>query len=550
MPAVAAPSPDQRFEALAHRYQEELLKLEPETATSLGDHRYDDRLDDDTQAGIERERAFNRSWLKQIPTRGLSAQNQVDADIWRNGVESRLFELDSVRDAEWNPLVYNVGDAIYQLLARDFAPLPERLQHVKARLLALPAVLAAARANLKNPPRIHTETAIQQNDGLISLIRDDLDSYVKQAPDMAPVLKPAREQAIQALQAYGEWLKTDLLPRSHGDFRLGDARFRQKLRYTLGSDLSKDAIRERAWADIRANQATMYGLALPLYRKWYPDQSIDDHKLVIRQVLHRLSDDHYTADTIVPQATQVLQQATDFVRSHALLTLPDDPVKVQVMPEYQRGVAIASCDAPGPLEVHGETFYNISPPPADWPAARVESFFRENNRYMLEDLTAHEAMPGHYVQLWHAHQCHDELRALFESGVFVEGWAVYAEQVMAENGFGGPEERLEQLKMRLRVAVNALLDQGIHTAGMTQQEAMALMMDEGFQEEGEAAGKWRRACLTSTQLSTYFVGVTEMNDLRQAYMSRHPGTDLKTYHDLLLSFGSPAPRYVRRLLGL
>jgi len=214
---------------------------------------------------------------------------------------------------------------------------------------------------------------------------------------------------------------------------------------------------------------------------------------------------------------------------------------------------VASCNSPGALEKNGKTFFYISPTPADWTPQRVESFFREYNDYMLKNLTVHEAMPGHYLQLAHANKFHapTKIRAIYGNGPFVEGWATYAEQVMAEKGYGGPEVRMQQLKMRLRLLINAIIDQKIHTAGMTEKEAMDLMMNEGFQEEGEAAGKWRRANLTSTQLSTYYVGNIEMNEIRAAWEKKHgKGKQLKKLHDTMLSFGSPAAKYVKEMMGL
>jgi uncharacterized protein (DUF885 family) len=221
-------------------------------------------------------------------------------------------------------------------------------------------------------------------------------------------------------------------------------------------------------------------------------------------------------------------------------------------PEFQRGVAIAYCDQPGALEPKGETYYSVAPTPADWTPERKLSFFREYNDYMLHDLTVHEAMPGHYLQLAHANQFHAPtlVRAVWMSGTFVEGWAVYAEQLMANAGFGGPEVKIQQLKMRLRVTINSILDQKIHTAGMTEKEALDLMMQCGFQEEGEAVGKWRRACQSSTQLSTYFVGAIEHDDMRAAAEKKEGAAfDLKRYHDRILSLGSPAVKYVREELG-
>lgn len=551
---------NQKFEALAKNYIEQLLELHPETATELGDHRFDNRLDDYTRAGVERERAFNQKYLKAldaIPVKSLSPVNSVDYRIMRNRLEYNLFQIDELREYEWNPLRYNIGGAIYSLIARDFAPIRERLLSVKERLKAVPAVLSQAKANLKNPPRVHTETAITQNTGTISLVRDELLPFIEQAPEMRAEIAPVQAAAVRALEQYGAWLEKELLPRSNADFRLGDQKYRRKLHLALESDLSKEEILRRAEADLKSTQNAMYEVALPLYKKYFPAEKnsarLADRKLVIKAVLARLAQTHPTNETIVPLASQQVESATEFVRAQNLVTLPSEPVKAIVMPEFSRGVAVAYCNAVGPFERHGETFYAISPTPKDWAQARVESFFREYNNFMLQDITVHEAMPGHYLQLAHANKFNapTKLRAIFQSNTFAEGWAVYAEQLMAEHGYGGPEVRMQQLKLKLRTIINAILDQKIHTAGMTEKEAMALMMNEGFQEEGEAAGKWRRAALTSTQLSNYYVGSIEVNDIRRAYEAKMGDTlDYKLMHDTMLSFGSPAPKYVRELMGL
>lgn len=555
----AARAQDARFESLAGEYVEALLSMNPEIATALGDHRYDDRLDDYTSDGVrknlERERKF-QARLAEIDPASLTQTNAVDYRILEAQIESSIFSLDVLREHEWNPLEYNVGDAIYALLARDFAPLEERLRDVEARLEALPAVLRAAEANLQNPPKMHTETAIAQNRGTMSLVGAELDRFLEQAPGLRPQIEPAQRAALAALESYGEWLETDLLPRSNGDFRLGEKKFRAKLAHTLDSDLSMEQILGRAEQSLVETQNAMYDTALPLYREYVPDASADqirDRKRVIKTVLDKLAEAHPTNGTIVEQASADLEQATRFVAARGLVGLPDEPVQIIVMPEFERGVAIAYCDAPGPLERSGKTFFAIAPTPADWSDERVASFYREYNDYMLKDLTAHEAMPGHYLQLAHANHFHapTKIRAIFSSGPFIEGWAVYAERLMADNGFGGPEVRMQQLKMWLRSVINAILDQRIHTAGMTESEAMDLMMNEGFQEEGEAAGKWRRAALTSTQLSTYFVGYSEIRDVRAAYEAKHgPITDWRAFHDELLSFGSPPAKYVKQLMGL
>ncbi len=551
---------DQRFETLARDYIQKYLEMNPEQASDLGDHRFDSRLDDHTPAQIERRRKFDQEYLKamsQISPANLSKVNSVDYRIMRTRIEYDLFRLDTLREYEWNPLQYNFGNPVYTLVARDYAPLKERLLSVRERLKQIPGAVAQAKANLKNPPAINTETAIQQNQGAINLIRNDLKQFIEQVPDLKVELASAQSEAISALEVYGKWLREELLPRSTADFRLGEQKFRQKLKFALDSDLTKEEILARAEPDLKVTQDTMYEVAVPLYTKYFPQRSdaahLKDQAGVVKAVLTKLTEAHPTNDTIVPLAKQELQRATNFVRTNNLVTVPSEPVKVIVLPEFKRGVAVASCDSAGPFEKNGETFFEISPTPSDWTNTRVESFFREYNNYMVQDLTVHEAMPGHYVQLAHANKfsAPTKVRAIFNSGSFIEGWAVYAEQLMAERGYGGPEVRMQQLKMRLRVIINAIIDQKIHTAGMTEKEAIEFMMNEGYQEEGEAAGKWRRARLSSTQLSTYYVGNLEVSDIRKAYEAKlgRP-VDYRRMHDLMLSFGSPAPKYVKELMGL
>ena len=559
---------DQKFEALANKFIAEFLQMTPELATNLGEHKYDHRLSDYSLAGVKKEREFTQFYLNQlkaIPFDKLSKVNNIDARIMHDQLEYSLFQTDILREHEWNPLRYNVGSALDYLISRDFAALDERMKNLQGRLDAIPAVIAAAKANLKNPPRIYTETAIQQNPGIIGLIRDDLSPFIDKSPALKTALQPSRDKAIAALEDYGKWLKDDLLPRSNGDFRLGDAKYRQKLKFALSSDLPKEELSKRAEADLKATQDKMYKVAEELRHKLHlivllyngqgERDSSDENikKRSIKAVLDKLAESHPTNDTIVKNAENDLRATTEFVRAKNLVTVPTEPVKVIVMPEYARGSAVAYCDSTGPFEKKNSTFFAISPTPTDWTDARKQSFFKEYNDYMLQDLTIHEAMPGHYLQLMHANKftAPTMIRAIFTSGSFVEGWAVYSEQLMAENGYGGAETQMQQLKMKLRVIINAIIDQKIHTEGMTEKQAIDFMMNEGFQEEGEAAGKWKRAQLSSTQLSTYYVGTVEVNDLRTAYEAKHKGKiDLKTMHDEMLSFGSPPAKYVKEMMNL
>lgn len=556
----AASAADTAFEKIARDCIEDLLVTNPENATALGDHRFDDKLSDYSPAARQASEASLRKHLANLATldaAALTGANRVDFQILKLNLERSLFSLTEEKGWEWNPQYYSgsLANSIYPFTSREFAPAAQRLKSVQARLEAMPRVIEQIKANLKNPPKIHTETAITQTAGAINLVKSGLDPLLAQAPEMKAALAPAQEKAIAALTAYKAWLEKEVLPKATGSFRIGPELFRKKLRFTLDSEMTPEQILARADRELATTTEALYATARPLYQKFFPSAdaaALADKSKVIRAVFDKLAEKHSDDDTIVPTAKKITDDATAFVKAQQLVTVPNKPLKVVVLPEFQRGVAVAYCEPPGALEPNGETFFKVSPTPADWTPQRKLSFFREYNDYMVYDLSVHEAMPGHFLQLAHANEFKAPtlVRAIWFSGTFVEGWAVYTERVMADAGFGGPEVRMQQLKMRLRAIINAILDQKVQAGNMTEQEAMALMMDKGFQEEGEAAGKWRRACQSSTQLSTYFVGAVEHDDMRAAAEKKEGAKfNLKAYHDRVLSFGSPAVKYVRAETG-
>ncbi len=559
--AQATPQDDQ-FQKIASDYINKYLEANPEQATQLGDHRFDDRLTNYSADAMAKKLAEQKEFRGRLKALGdgakLTGANRVDFEILRDNIDYAIFQLEELKEWQWNPLVYNdsLADSLYLLVARDFAPAEKRIPNLRKRMEAIPTVIAQARTNLQHPPRIHTQTAIEQVQGAIALVREGFAPLLQQAPQMGRELAPLQEKTAKALEDYKKWLQEKLLPRSDGNFRIGPEKFRKKLHFALASDLSTEEIMSRAEADLQRTQAAIYETALPLYKKYFPKadkKALTDKRKVTSAVLDKLAEEHPNDVTVVGYAQKVLSETTDFVKKHDLVTVPQKPIDVIVMPEFKRGPAIAYCDAPGPLEANGKTFFAIAPTPSDWSKERKESFYREYNNYMVHDLTVHEAMPGHYLQLAHANEFHAPtlVRAVFQSGTFIEGWAVYSEQMMAEQGYGGPQVKMEQLKMRLRVICNAIIDQRTHMGDMSEKEAIDFMEKEGFQQEGEAVAKWKRARLTSTQLSTYFVGVSEHLDLREnAKAKAGSAFNLKQYNDAVISFGSPPVKYVRQLMGL
>jgi hypothetical protein len=526
------------YPPIAERVVDELLD-DPATATWAGDHRADDRLPDwsadAVRARVRRLREVAHA-LAQVDPEVLDPPDAVDLELLRAAVDARLFALTETRDHEWDPLVHNPGFLLHKLLVRP-APAADRLVPLIGRLEALPDALAVAEAVLTDCPTVHLETAVGQAAGAAALVREQVGGLAETEPGLRRRAEAACLTATAALERHETWLRARV-ERPGRDPRLGRALWEAKLGHTLDGEL--DAAELLSQAEARLDVV------------W---QRLADATRVMgfrgpRAALDALAADAPDDATIVAAAGHALAETTAFVAEHDLVPMLDDPVEVVRMPEFARGIAVAYCDAPGPLEAAGvPTFYAISPTPADWSAERVASFYREYNHAQLRNLTVHEAMPGHYLQLAHERRFtgSSRARAVCTSGAFREGWAVYCEEMMADHGFGGPPLRLQQLKLQLRMTINTILDQLVHCAGLTEADGMALMTGRGLQEEGEAAGKWRRALLTSTQLSEYFAGYTEVAAIAAA---RPAGVSVRDWHGSMLAHGAPPPRHLRTLLGV
>jgi uncharacterized protein (DUF885 family) len=538
----------QDFAPLAERIVDAVLETDPLRASYAGDHRFDDRLPDLSPDGVLAQTAMLRDAsraLSEVDPGELDAEERVDHAVLLALVERLHFELTEVRDHEWDPLAHNPGPLLHAIMARAYAPVDERLDSLAGRLRAIPDALAVARGVLRDCPRVHLETAIGQFTGTAALIRDEVPALVAQATAASDRIAPAAAAAVASIEEFTGWLRGRLAEAGAGgrDPRLGRRLWEARLWHTLDTELSAAEVLSRAEANLQRVGEELREAAAELVGGAASDETV-------RAALHRLATEHPDNDSIVGLARLTLDEATAFVAEHELVSLTGDPCVIEEMPEFARGVAVAYCDPPGPLETRPvPTFYCIAPTPAGWPPERVESFYREYNNHMVRNLTVHEAMPGHFLQLSHARRFSGStrVRALAWSGPFVEGWGVYAEELMVEHGFGGLPVRLQQLKMQLRMSLNAVLDQLVHCADLPEAEAMAMMTGRAFQEEGEAAGKWRRALLTSAQLSTYFVGYLEVSAIARA---RPPGTPLRAWHDAMLAHGSLPPRHLGALLGI
>ena len=561
----ATQAADAKFNEFSQRALAGWLKLSPVNATQIGEHRYDSEIDDLSQAGRQQGVDFARKTLAEldgIDVKQLSRENQVDAAILRNQLEYDVWATETLQAWAWDPQVYNslAGGALYNLMAREFAPLPERLKSATVRMEKIPGFLAQARANLdpKRVPLIHAETVAKYNAGILSIVETFITPHVSELAEADQKrLLAATETLKKAVDEHQQWLDKTLVPNAKGDFRIGAQLYDQKLKFALVSSLSRADIKQRAESELQRVRAEMYAIAQKVLKDKPGAPTLTDQpdaaaqQRAIEAALELAYAERPARDAVVADAEAALKSATDFVRAKDLVTLPDSPVDIIEMPEFQRGVAVAYCDSPGPLDKNLKTFYAISPIPTEWSQKQVDSFLREYNSRMIHLLSIHEGTPGHYLEGWHSAKFPSTLRAVLRSGLFAEGWAVYTERTMADAGYldNDPLFRLVQLKFYLRTIANAILDQGVHVDGWSKQQAMDLMVRQTFQQEREAEGKWDRARLSSAQLPTYFVGAQEHFDLRKA-MEAKLGDKFKAkaYHDQVLSYGAPPVRFVRELM--
>jgi uncharacterized protein (DUF885 family) len=546
---MMAESATDEFRALAASVVDELLSWEPVAATWLGDHRFDARLPDFTSAHLGRCRTQIEDWLAAldaIDDLDLEPEDGVDLEILRAQLSRIHFEITELRATTWNPMLWNPGTALHLLLIRDFAPIDVRAESLRGRLAAIPRFLVDARAELGVMPRVHVETAIAQLAGTLALIEGEV---AEVAGD-----ESLTRAAATSVMGFTEWL-TEQLPDAERSPRLGGHLYSAVLWHSLDDGITPEALleqAERSLDDISARMRLVAGE--------YLGESAESDGVVERALARVASNAPVTDSTVLGIVEDATARSLTFVREHDLVSIPETGVRIIEMPESHRGVAVAYCDAPGPLEsADVATFVAVSPTPADWSPERTLSFYREYNGVQLHDLTIHEAFPGHVLQLAHARQFtgSTSVRRLGMSGVFVEGWAVYAEELMLDRGYspdGSDEQRLalrlQQLKMQARMTINAILDIRVHSGDLEEQEAIDLMRTRGFQEEGEAVGKWRRALLTAGQLPTYFTGYVAVRSIVNDLRVLHPDWTDRALHDLILSQGSPAPRHLRALLGI
>ena len=579
------------FSDLTAAFLEELLTLRPDWATAIGDHRFDDRWPDASDAGRLAMVAFTERWLAtlaKVDPATMAPDERIDRDLLTGELEAMHFGDTVLREDAWDPMawVYLIGYGLLPLTTRDFAPLAVRLTSFAARLEGIPRIIGDAQAVLGSAPgrpvsKLHAEVAARRIHGLADLGHEAVAIAEAEAPtdpDIAallPRLRSAAQQAAGVLAAIGDHLDREVVPGAAGGPALGRDLFAAKLRHTMRDpSVTPEAVLARAETEFAAVRAEMVRLARGLWLAWCPGQAEPaDDIAAVRAVLAAISVDHPLPDDMVAFCRSELGSIEAFCRDRGIIRLVDDPLVIEWAPEFMKSFGGAFLDSPGPLDVGQRAFFAITSVREEWDAGEVASYMREMNRRQLTLLTIHEGVPGHYLQGAYANHAESLVRRVFHSGLFAEGWAVYVTQVMLDRGYAvdDPALWLVHWKFYLRAVVNAIIDVRIHTMGMTSDEAMTLMVEGGFQEHAEALAKDERARLTSTQLSTYFLGSLGMWDLEHELRVRAavaagapadavpapkvvggypatPGFDERRHLEAVIAHGSPPISILRRIL--
>lgn len=599
LPAIAdpLPAPHTPFERALDAYLRDLFHASPILAGTAGYHLVDDRWGDPSEAGRTARLAMlagHRRVFAGLAADALTPAERTDRDIVIEQIDQLIFGDEVLREEAWDPLVpvYTAGSALFGLLAREYAPWSFRGAAFLARVEGLPAFLDRSLAALTGLPGrpvalLHLETALRQLPGIGELVDEGAGEARRraaagEAPELVAPIEAAAAAAHAAIGRFRDALDREVRPRADGDGRLGPDLFARKLRHTLGSDLAPEALLARAWADHRAVRAEMLRIARAIWPAWIPGEPLpvvavgdeDGERALVQRVLDAIAREHRRPEELIDWCREEVARIEAFCREHDVIGLAEDPLRIVWTPVFLRAYGRAFLDAPGPLDRGEPSHFFITPPDEDATPEAVESYLREDNDRMLRLLCIHEGVPGHYLQLAWSNRCPSLAKTVLGNGMFAEGWAVYVEQVLLDLGYGAddPALMLSHWKFYLRAITNTILDIETHARGLTEEGALDLMVRQAFQEEDEARAKWLRARISSTQLCTYYVGALEMFDLetearRRAALAAGadpalvperrigpgpgatPGFRVRDHLEAVISHGTPAIRWVRRILA-
>jgi uncharacterized protein (DUF885 family) len=556
---LSADGAPQTFHYLTDQYFDGYFRFNPTAGTAAGLHQYDAELEDYSAAGVAAEVAFLHSYekkLAEIDPSALDANDAADLQILVNNIKSQLLALETIRNWEKNPDNYSSGisNSVFTIMERNYAPADVRLRAVIAREKKMPEVFAAARQNLKNPPKIFTEIALEQIDGLVGFFENDVPSAFTDATDPATKAAFARSNAavIQALKEYGAWMKSDLLPRSNGSYQLGAEVFRQKLLYDEMVDLPLDHLLDVAYADLHRNQAEFARIA-----------KLVDPTKTPQEVLAELATMHPVPDKLLDAFHAQFDQLIAFIRARHIVTIPSDvQPTLEETPPFMRATTQASMDPPGPYETHStKAYFNVTLPEKDWSPQRVAEHMAAFNIGTIVSTSVHEAYPGHYIQFLYIPQVQSKIRKLTGANTNIEGWAHYCEQMMLDEGYATapanatPEQLRQARLIRLGQLQDALLRNArfvvsikLHTGQFTFDQAVDFFVKEGYQSHAIGLMETKRGTSDATYLY-YNLGKLQIMKLREDLKKKEGDAfSLEQFHDDFLRQGPVPIKIIRKAM--
>ena len=549
------------FEAFKDEFLEEMWDVYPSYGVYVGYYKNDDQLEVPDKAYFDKQVAFSNKVLEKLKSfdlNSLTASNATDLTLIKNAIESSNWYQEIFKDREWDPSNYNVAGPFGVILNTDYKSLDDRLRTISTRLQRVPDYYEAAISNIKLPTLEHTDLAIRQNEGALGLFTQSIPQRIAESNlsvEEKELLEVNLNVAVSAIENYIGWLKSKretIADSGAKDFRIGEKLYEEKFKHDIVSRYSAKELYEHAIHAKQKLHQEMIVLTKQLWPKYFADQVMPEEPLVaVKQLIDHLSVKHVKREDFVAEVKRQMPIIEKFIVEKDLLDMdPSRPLVVRETPEYQRGIAGASVNAPGPYDATANTYYNVTPLD-DYNDEQAESYLREYNHWILQILNIHEALPGHYTQLVHANKSASKIKSIFGNGAMIEGWAVYSERMMLEEGYGNqePELWLMYSKWNLRVVVNTILDYSVHVLGMTKEDALSLLINEAFQEQTEAEEKWRRATLTQVQLTSYYNGFAEIYAFREE-LKKILGDEfsLKDFHNQFLSYGNAPVSTIRELM--
>jgi uncharacterized protein (DUF885 family) len=554
---------DKKFDEFKKEFTEAMWQQNPTGALYSGYHKYDSIMFIPTKANIDAQNIVYQKLLQSLKTydiENLTINNKTDWKMIENYLQAAQWYNTDFRSYEWDPSGYNVGGDFAQIINENYDKLDNRLRMASKRLEKVQQYYATAKENLKSPTLEHTDLAIQQNRGSISVFQQAFVDSVKKstlnATEKAELLSKA-DIALGAINDYVNWLektvKPSLKPETTRSFRIGKDLYNKKFDFDITSGYSAEQVFKKAIERKYQIHEEMFKITDKLWSKYFPKKQIPSDKvLAIKMMIDTISINHVNRDSLIPAIKKQLPELVEFIKQKNILYIdPSKPLIVRETPTYMQGVAGASVSSPGPYEKNGNTYYNVTPLTAYSPQ-QAESYLREYNHYVLQILNIHEAIPGHYTQLVYSNQSPSLIKSILGNGAMVEGWAVYSERMMLEEGYGNnePEMWLMYYKWHIRTVCNTILDYSVHVLGMSKEDAMNLLTKDAFQQQAEAEGKWRRVTLTQVQLCSYFTGFTEIYALREEQKKKLGDKfSLKAFNEKFLSFGSAPVKFIKELMN-